>query len=130
MAMSGSELEQLESLAMRVLPDPRGFADRVLGQLVERLAVGVPVERPAPVADPPSPDPASLQVVLAAALGACECWGDDPACAVCGGAGSPAWLEPDEELFREYVLPAVRRRATSAADGRRPGALSEKGAYR
>jgi hypothetical protein len=44
---------------------------------------------------------------LAAALGACDCWGQDRGCPVCGGAGTPGWALPDERLFAAYVQPAV-----------------------
>jgi hypothetical protein len=72
------------------------------------------------------PDPADLRMrqlrreieylrrrsdTLAAALGACYlCWGRDPACVQCLGAGHPGWNEPDELLFRRLVGPAIRRR--------------------
>jgi hypothetical protein len=47
---------------------------------------------------------------LAAALGACaRCWGDDPRCRECGGAGTSGFFDPDPELFEWYVVPAVRR---------------------
>ena len=46
--------------------------------------------------------------VLAAALGACLCWGDNIDCAVCQGAGTPGWKTPDQQLYMEYVHPAVR----------------------
>jgi hypothetical protein len=44
---------------------------------------------------------------LAAALGACDCWGQHRGCPVCDGAGTPGWTLPDEELFATYVQPAV-----------------------
>jgi len=47
---------------------------------------------------------------LAWGLGACYlCWGRDPACPVCGGAGRPGSTLPDRELFGQLVVPAVRR---------------------
>ena len=47
---------------------------------------------------------------LAAALGACYlCWGEDPDCGLCQGEGAPSWKDPDPDLFRLYVLPAVKR---------------------
>ncbi len=47
---------------------------------------------------------------VAAALGACpECWGGDPECRTCAGEGAAGALDPDERLFAELVLPAVRR---------------------
>jgi len=63
---------------------------------------------------------------LAAALGACaRCWGDDPRCRECGGAGASGFFEPDRELFLCYVLPAVRRvraRANARSTPRAQGA--------
>lgn len=56
---------------------------------------------------------------LAAALGACYlCWGRDPACVQCLGAGRPGWNEPDERLFRRLVGPAIRRRREGASHTR------------
>lgn len=47
---------------------------------------------------------------MAHALGACiYCWGEDPGCRTCRGKGKPGALEPDEELFNRWVVPAVRR---------------------
>jgi hypothetical protein len=46
---------------------------------------------------------------LAAALGACRCWGERPACPTCGGYGEPGWVRPDRALFAYYALPAVDR---------------------
>ena len=45
---------------------------------------------------------------LAAAVGACDCWGDDPGCRFCEGLGSAGWMPPDRQLFAIYVSPAVR----------------------
>jgi hypothetical protein len=46
---------------------------------------------------------------LAAALGACHaCWGEDSGCADCQGCGRPGRSGPDEILFAEMVMPAVR----------------------
>jgi hypothetical protein len=50
---------------------------------------------------------------LAAAVGACDCWGEDRDCAFCDGQGTPGWVRPDGELFAEYVDPAVRWMSTS-----------------
>jgi hypothetical protein len=52
--------------------------------------------------------------VLAAALGACPCWGQDVDCAVCRGAGTPGWRTPDRQLYAEYVQPAVTATARNS----------------
>ncbi|MCW8934383.1 MAG: hypothetical protein OQK98_06640 [Gammaproteobacteria bacterium] len=47
---------------------------------------------------------------LAAALGACPvCWGGDTGCEECQGKGYSGSARPDAQLFKELVLPAVRR---------------------
>jgi hypothetical protein len=57
---------------------------------------------------------------LAMALGACAaCWGTDPACPECGGGGRPGAGSPDPMLFRELVLPAVRRARADARSAER-----------
>jgi hypothetical protein len=45
--------------------------------------------------------------VLAAALGACDCWGQHVSCRFCNGVGGPGWTLPDERLFASYVRPAL-----------------------
>lgn len=46
---------------------------------------------------------------LAEALGACGlCWGEDRDCRACRGRGRPGYALPNESLFEELVLPAVR----------------------
>lgn len=46
---------------------------------------------------------------LADALGACaSCWGEDSECPECQGCGRPGRSMPDESLFAETVMPAVR----------------------
>jgi len=61
--------------------------------------------------------------LLAAAVGACDCWGEQVECQLCGGQGVPGWVVPDKELFACYVYPAVRavskRRASQIGAGRR-----------
>lgn len=56
---------------------------------------------------------------VAAALGACDCWGEDVHCPTCAGTGGPGWTVPDTGLFASYVHPAVRALKTSGA--LRPG---------
>jgi hypothetical protein len=45
--------------------------------------------------------------LLAAALGACDCWGDDPSCPFCDGSGTSGWMPPDRQLFADLVEPAI-----------------------
>lgn len=111
--MSASNLAQVEALLVKVLPNPMGFLEGVLGELAGRLA------DPAPGGDAPTVvagyEMAAHQalldhvVMLAGALGACDCWGQDGACPICSGQGSPGWVDPNTELFDQYVAPAVRR---------------------
>jgi hypothetical protein len=51
---------------------------------------------------------ADRDAVLAAALGACHCWGRHADCSLCQGTGTPGWMLPDEQLFASYVRPAVK----------------------
>ncbi len=53
--------------------------------------------------------------VLAAAVGACDCWGEQVECPFCAGAGTPGWIVPDRELFANYVYPAIRAAARGRA---------------
>jgi hypothetical protein len=47
---------------------------------------------------------------IAHALGACiYCWGEDSSCRACRGKGTPGTFEPDEERYKRWILPAVRR---------------------
>ena len=46
---------------------------------------------------------------FAAAVGACcLCWGQKIDCRSCRGRGRPGFCIPDESLFEEFVLPAIR----------------------
>jgi hypothetical protein len=63
--------------------------------------------------------------VLAAALGACDCWGQHVDCSVCGGIGGPGWIRPDERLFASYVRPALR--AAAKGDGQPAGTGQHRG---
>jgi hypothetical protein len=52
----------------------------------------------------------------AAALGACgACWGTDPGCRACRGRGWPGFSMPDEVLFEELIVPAIRMMRTQRA---------------
>ena len=119
--MSSSELAAVEALLERVLPDPRGFAERVYEQMMERLSPGLHGGDLAPSGSPAADVLADRSILFAAAVGACECWGEDPECPVCRGNGSPGWTTPDAQLYAEYVEPAVHRstEGKSAGDGTR-----------
>jgi hypothetical protein len=109
--MSGSDLAQLEALLMKVLPDPMGFVNGVMGELAGRLATA-PGEAPTVVAGYEMAAHEALldhNVMLAGALGACDCWGQDGDCPLCSGQGRAGWVEPNPALYDEYVAPAVRR---------------------
>lgn len=122
--MSASELGQVEALLDRVLPDPKGFADRVFQQMVERLSSDVPGgETLGAVASHVQTDHDALadrNVLLAAAVGACDCWGQEPDCPFCSGEGSAGWTVPDSRLYAEYVEPAVMRSTEGKSAGNNP----------
>lgn len=128
--MSTTELGELEALLDKVLPDPRGYAERVFEQMAQRLTTAVPNASP-PVVD--SYDSEAYQalvdrnMLLAAAVGACDCWGYEPNCPLCGGAGSSGWARPDDELFAHFVEPAVQRMAAEPVEETDKPAQSEKG---
>jgi hypothetical protein len=59
---------------------------------------------------------------VAAALGACSaCWGGDPSCPSCAGRGRAGSRHPDPALFRELVVPAIRRFRNQEREGARAG---------
>jgi hypothetical protein len=125
--MSTTELEEVQALLERVLPDPAGYAQRLLvqaltlwGQVTEP---GSGAFYPAPAAedvtvgdivitpDQPGADdtPVDTNILLAAALGACECWGLRANCDLCRGQGCAGWTQPDPELFEEFAGPAIAK---------------------
>jgi hypothetical protein len=115
--MTTTELGELETLLWRVLPDPRGFAERALQQLMQRLATDPIAMAPAVVDSYSAAAHEALvdrNVLLASAVGACECWGDDIDCRTCAGAGSAGWMDPDAELFGELIAPALERMSQRA----------------
>ena len=63
--------------------------------------------------------PVDINILLAAALGACECWGLQADCGLCQGQGSAGWTQPEPELFDEFVRPAIARLPGIYADGSR-----------
>jgi hypothetical protein len=128
--MAVTELEEIQALLERALPDPRGFAQRVLLQFMARVgesgagtsspvanafyaAAGGESAASKIVITPEEPDrfeePDGINILLAAALGACECWGVRADCDLCHGLGSAGWTEPVPELFDEFVGPAIAR---------------------
>ncbi|KGN39944.1 hypothetical protein [Knoellia aerolata] len=139
--MGATELDDVSALLQRVLPDPAGFAERLLDQFVSRWGVtsagrsggsaamdpeedaGAPPVVLAPRFVPHSLDALTdSNVLLASALGACDCWGLQDDCVVCKGKGEPGWVQPDVELFQVFVGPAVARLADAGlADGHDPG---------
>ena len=44
---------------------------------------------------------------LAAALGACTCWGEFEYCETCHGEGASGWMRPEKEMFSLLVVPAL-----------------------
>jgi hypothetical protein len=67
---------------------------------------------------------------LAAALGACYlCWGEDPACPICGGLGAAGAAAPDPRYFALYVVPALNRlrRRPDRRRGLTNGSVNEQG---
>ncbi len=130
--MAITELDEVQALLDHVLPDPAGFAQRLAMQVVTRWG-GQPAGTAArafyanvatddatrPTAGPTTvitPDwavrdepPVDMSLLLATALGACDCWGLQADCVACRGHGSVGWTEPDPELFVEFVQPAVAR---------------------
>jgi len=132
--MAVTELQEVQALLDRVLPDPSGFAQRLLLQLMAQFgdsaAPGAGAAGSAASAfytaathediaannivitpEQPDPDevPTGTNVLLAAALGACECWGLRVGCDLCHGQGSAGWTEPVPELFDEFIGPAIAK---------------------
>jgi len=70
---------------------------------------------------------AERNLALAEALGACDCWGQDPRCHICEGEGGPGWILPDRQLFATYVQPAIRAIRAQTANARtRPSATNHR----
>jgi hypothetical protein len=135
--MAVTELEEIQALLERALPDPSGFARRLLLQLMGQLGEsGAGTSSPVAnafyaaaggenvaskiVITPEQPDAFEesdgINILLAAALGACECWGVRGDCDLCYGRGSAGWTEPVPELFDEFVGPAIARLPDVSSD--------------
>jgi hypothetical protein len=137
-----TELEEVQALLERVLPDPSGFTQRLLMQAMalwgqsaspgasafhpggDGFGTAGAAQQTGTSATVITPDqvivdetPIDTNVLLAAALGACECWGLRRDCRLCGGQGFAGWAQPDPELFDEFVKPAVARLPTIPAGG-------------
>ncbi len=133
--MSKTELGDVQALLERVLSEPRAFAGRLLQQAITEygpftepaatafytaMAEDVTASDTVIVPDEWSEDePVVTNVLLAAALGACECWGLRAECHICQGQGSAGWTQPDPELFEEFVRPAISRLSATPARGHR-----------
>ncbi|HXW47267.1 MAG TPA: hypothetical protein VEL03_20910 [Streptosporangiaceae bacterium] len=148
--MAATEFEEVQALLERILPDPSGFAQRLLLQVMARwgevaghgsstfnpdasafyteaepedvTASGIVITPDQPTAENST---LNTNLVLAAALGACECWGLRADCHLCWGQGSAGWTEPVPELFDEYVAPAIAKLSDACADN-----LAEHGSER
>jgi len=125
--MGATELDEVQELLEHLLPDPAGYAQRLAVQFMTRwgqsarpdaTAFHTPADpQNATLGDivitpePPEADgtPIDMTMLLAAALGSCECWGLRPDCARCGGCGSAGWSQPDPDLFDEFVKPAMAK---------------------
>lgn len=49
----------------------------------------------------------NVNSVFAGAVGACECWGEDPECEKCQGRGEPGFFPVDQEAFDYYIKPCL-----------------------
>lgn len=132
--MSATELDEVRALIQRVLPDPAGYAQRLLLQAMTQFGPGADagasgfyqgasafysaatdqdVSASEMVITPDQPAtyemPVDTNILLAAALGACECWGLQANCRLCHGLGTAGWTEPVPELFEEFVGPAIAK---------------------
>jgi hypothetical protein len=140
--MSVTELDEVEALLEKVIPDPTGFGRRLLLQVMARLgqvaepdggvsfagakafyttatAEDVTASETVITSDQPAADGTLIDInmLLAAALGACDCWGLRADCLACQGHGSAGWTAPDPGLFEEFVQPAVAKLSRIPADG-------------
>jgi hypothetical protein len=140
--MSRTELEDVQALLERVLSEPRTFAGRLVQQAITQygpfteptatafytaVAEDLTASETVIVPDewPADETPLDTNALLAAALGACECWGLREACHMCQGRGSAGWAQPDPELFEEFVRPAISRLSATPDRGHHDPANAE-----
>ncbi|WP_405562728.1 hypothetical protein OG418_00365 [Streptomyces phaeochromogenes] len=107
--------ESLDSLIRETLADPSGavswmlqqlagpaldddLAEALTGRLVGAFTGGGPTDEAA----------VERNMVLAAALGACDCWGELAHCETCQEAGTSGWRSRDQAAFDLYIAPALR----------------------
>ena len=50
-----------------------------------------------------------VNACFAGAVGACECWGDDPDCEKCRGQGKPGSFAIQEQAFQYYIDPVLKK---------------------
>ncbi|GAA0713161.1 hypothetical protein Drose_15665 [Dactylosporangium roseum] len=121
-----AELDDVMALLAQVLADPAVFAERLAEQAVTRFAQGggaggsgLDASRVFDAAGAAGYEPthnSDTNVLLAAALGACDCWGSRVGCPACHGEGSPGWIAPDVALFQKFVGPAVEKLSVTGID--------------
>lgn len=111
------QLARTEGFALAGDEPPDELIAVALGNRLARMVADdrSPAGRRAPVYDagadlddPLLDELLERNLALAAALGACDCWGQEPGCPICDGLGGPGWLPPDSQLFAAYVYPAMR----------------------
>lgn len=135
--MATTELEEVMALFERVRPDPAGFAQRLLLQVMNQWGALAGLD---PASFPDAATNGALSgkadqtpsvgvshdgqadidtnALLAGALGACKCWGMQADCETCGGKGTTGWTKPDQQLFETIVEPAIVK-LYARANGRR-----------
>lgn len=127
-----TEQTDLRSFVGEAVDDPMGAINRLGMQLIEQflgdeqsvqavtgrlmgLINGATADEPPYHAQSLYDALVERTTVLAAALGACDCWGEMPDCPVCSGAGGAGWMTPDPVAFDVYVAPALEARKGTAA---------------
>lgn len=113
--MSQSELTDLQAIIIQILPDPKAYAQRVLNQFVERTLqltpTGPELKEESAYPDDAKESTAAQTLLIAAALGACDCWGRRPDCPACSGEGQILFFTPEASLYEQFILPVAKRMA-------------------